>query len=169
MKLGYVPDERTGSSVSVTLEYAYDDWCIAQAVSKLPSGELAKLPPPASSCTSAEDRNHGTGSLNYADLSDEFLAKSRNFLNVWDPSTGFMRPRKRDGTFRDGFDVQNTYGQGFIEGNARNYSLNVPHDPVELTRLHGGKKRFAQHLDSLFTMYLPGGFFAKTEDIPVRE
>lgn len=45
MKLGYVPDERTGSSVSVTLEYAYDDWCIAQAVSKLPSGELAKLPP----------------------------------------------------------------------------------------------------------------------------
>ena len=39
MRLGYVPDERTGSSVSVTLEYAYDDWCIAQAISKLPAGQ----------------------------------------------------------------------------------------------------------------------------------
>ncbi len=165
MQLGYVPDERTGSSVSVTLEYAYDDWCIAQAVSKLPSGELAKLPRPASSGTSAEGRSQGTGSLNNADLYNEFLDRSRNFLNVWDQSTGFMRPRKRDGSFRDGFDVLSTHGQGFIEGNAWNYSLYVPHDPAELIRLHGGKRRFTEHLDSLFTMYLPDSFFAETEDI----
>ncbi len=165
MNLGYVPDERTGSSVSVTLEYAYDDWCIAQAVSKLPSGELAKLPRPASSGTSAEGRSQGTGSLNNADLYNEFLDRSRNFLNVWDQSTGFMRPRKRDGSFREGFDVLSTHGQGFIEGNAWNYSLYVPHDPAELIRLHGGKKRFTEHLDSLFTMYLPDSFFAETEDI----
>jgi predicted alpha-1,2-mannosidase len=143
MMLGYVPDERTGSSVSVTLEYAYDDWCIAQAISKLPE------PAP----------------LDQGDLYREFTGRSRNFLNVWDKSTGFMRPRKRDGSFRQEFDVLSTHGQGFIEGNAWNYSLYVPHDPAELIRLHGGQKRFIQHLDSLFTMYLPDSFFAETEDI----
>ena len=134
MNMGYVPDERTGSSVSVTLEYAYDDWCIAQIAG---SEELRR----------------------------EFTDRSRNFLNVWDPSTGFMRPRKADGSFRDEFDVLSTHGQGFIEGNAWNYSLYVPHDPDALIRLHGGKKRFTEHLDSLFTMYLPESFFAETEDI----
>jgi predicted alpha-1,2-mannosidase len=134
MKLGYVPDERTGSSVSVTLEYAYDDWCIAQIAGK-------------------------------EDLRREFADRSRNYLNVWDPSAGFMRPRKADGSFRQEFDVLSTHGQGFIEGNAWNYSLYVPHDPEALIRLHGGKKRFTEHLDSLFTMYLPDSFFAETEDI----
>ncbi|HNJ81939.1 MAG TPA: glycoside hydrolase family 92 protein, partial [Methanoregulaceae archaeon] len=86
-------------------------------------------------------------------------------MNVWDHATGFMRPRKRDGSFRKDFDVLSTHGQGFIEGNAWNYSLYVPHDPAELIRLHGGKKRFTEHLDSLFTMYLPDSFFAETEDI----
>jgi len=134
MKLGYVPDERTGSSVSVTLEYAYDDWCIAQIAGS-------------------------------EDLRREFAERSQNYMNVWDHATGFMRPRKRDGSFRKDFDVLSTHGQGFIEGNAWNYSLYVPHDPAELIRLHGGKKRFTEHLDSLFTMYLPDSFFAETEDI----
>ena len=148
MRLGYVPDERTGSSVSVTLEYAYDDWCIAQAISKLPAGQ-------------PEGRYLMAGTTLY----DEFMERSRNFLNVWDESVGFMRPRKSDGTFRNDFDVLSTHGQGFIEGNAWNYSLYVPHDPAGLIRLHGGKKRFTEHLDSLFTMYLPDSFFAETEDI----
>ena len=134
MEFGYVPDERTGSSVSVTLEYAYDDWCIAQIA--------------------------GT-----EELRREFTDRSRNYLNLWDPATGFMRPRKADGSFRQEFDVLSTRGQGFIEGNAWNYSLYVPHDPDALIKLHGGNKRFTQHLDSLFTMYLPDSFFAETEDI----
>ena len=134
MEFGYVPDERTGSSVSVTLEYAYDDWCIAQIA--------------------------GT-----EELRREFTDRSRNYLNLWDPATGFMRPRKADGSFRQEFDVLSTHGQGFIEGNAWNYSLYVPHDPDALIKLHGGNKRFTQHLDSLFTMYLPDSFFAETEDI----
>ena len=144
MKLGYVPDERTGSSVSVTLEYAYDDWSIAQVLKKL------------------QDEKQPAAS---GDLYNEFLNRSRNYQNVWDPSTGFMRPRKRDGSFRENFDVLSTHGQGFIEGNAWNYSLYVPQDPAELIRLHGGRKRFTEHLDSLFTMYLPDSFFAETEDI----
>ena len=143
MKLGYVPDERTASSVSVTLEYAYDDWCIAQMVQTLHASSL-----PA-------DTN----------LFKEFKERSQNFLNVWDSSTGFMRPRKADGKFRQNFDVLSTHGQGFIEGNAWNYSLYVPHDPQKLISLAGSRKRFVQHLDSLFMMQLPDKYFAETEDI----
>ena len=76
-----------------------------------------------------------------------------------------MRPRKTDGTFRAEFDLLSTHGQGFIEGNAWNYSLYVPHNPEGLIELMGGRKRFTEHLDSLFTMYLPDSFFAETEDI----
>ncbi len=164
MKLGYVPDERTGSSVSVTLEYAYDDWCIAQAVSKLPEGQpVIVLKGTDRGLLKSPGDSHNN---QYSDdLHNEFIDRSRNYLNVWDPSTGFMRPRKADGTFRQEFDVLSTHGQGFIEGNAWNYSLYVPHDPDALIRLHGGKKRFTEHLDSLFTMYLPDSFFAETEDI----
>ncbi len=143
MRLGYVPDERTTSSVSVTLEYAYDDWCIAQ---------ILKVPGLASA---GEDNS----------LYDEFIRRSRNYMNVWDTSSGYMRPRKADGTFRGNFDVLSTHGQGFIEGNAWNYSLYVPHDPDQLIALMGGEQRFVQHLDSLFTMHLPDEFFAETEDI----
>ncbi len=138
MRLGYVPDERTSSSVSVTLEYAYDDWCIAQMAGK----------------TDAD-----------TNLFQEFTGRSHNYTNVWDASTGFMRPRKSDGTFRPDFDVLSTNGQGFIEGNAWNFSLYVPHDPDALISLMGGRKRFVQHLDSLFTMALPDRYFAETEDI----
>ncbi|MCJ7820390.1 MAG: GH92 family glycosyl hydrolase, partial [Bacteroidales bacterium] len=137
IKTGYVPDESTGSSVSVTLEYAYDDWTIAQAAKK-------------------------TGT---AEQYDEFLKRSKSYLNVWDASTGYMRPRSANGNFRKEFDVLSTHGQGFIEGNAWNYSLYVPHDPEELIALMGGRKRFVQHLDSLFTMDLPDSYFAETEDI----
>ncbi len=137
MRIGYVPDERTGSSVSMTLEYAFDDWTIAQMAKKL-------------------------GNTN---VYDSFIKRSGNYLNVWDPASGFMRPRKANGSFRATFDVLSTHGQGFIEGNAWNYSLYVPHDPLTLISLSGGSKRFVQHLDSLFTMYLPDSFFAETEDI----
>ncbi|MRR20483.1 glycoside hydrolase family 92 protein [bacterium] len=143
MRLGYVPDERTVSSVSVTLEYAYDDWCIAQV-----------LKSPGQAAAGTENKMY-----------DEFIHRSRNYMNVWDSSTGFMRPRRADGTFRESFDVLSTHGQGFIEGNAWNYSLYVPHEPSELISLMGGRKRFVQHLDSLFTMHLPDEFFAETEDI----
>jgi len=143
MRLGYVTDERTGSSVSVTLEYAYDDWCIAQADGVL----REKL------------FNSDTS------LAGEFLRRSQNYRNVWDASTGFMRPRLADGGFRKEFDVLSTHGQGFIEGNAWNYSLYVPQDPEGMISLMGGRKRFVEHLDSLFTMDLPDSYFAETEDI----
>jgi predicted alpha-1,2-mannosidase len=134
---GYVTDERSGNSVSMTLEYAYDDWAIAQLAKK----------------------------LNRTDIYEEFMKRSEFWKNVYDKSIGYTRPRSADGTFRKDFDVLSTHGQGFIEGNAWNYSLYVPHEPQGLISMMGGKKRFATHLDSLFTMYLPDKFFAETEDI----
>jgi len=148
VRLGYVPDERTGSSVSVTLENAYDDWCIAQIINKMSEEPLLSKYPGLDT-----------------ELYVEFIDRSRNYMNVWDATTGFMRPRKEDGSFRGKFDVLSTHGQGFIEGNAWNYSLYVPHDPAQLISIMGGSKRFTRHLDSLFTMHLPDEFFAETEDI----
>lgn len=137
MRKGYVSSDSNQTSVSNTLEYAYDDWCIAQLAKK----------------------------LNKTDIYNEFIKRSQNWKNVYDPISGFMRPRLSDGTFRKDFDALSTNGQGFIEGNAWNYSLYVPHDPKEMIELRGGKKHFADHLDSLFTMHLPDKFFAETEDI----
>lgn len=134
---GYIPDEANGTSVSNTLEYAYDDWCIAQ---------LARH-------------------LGRQDVYDTFIARSENWRNLYDASIGFMRPRSADGTFRATFDVLETHGQGFIEGNTWNYSLYVPHHPTGLMELMGGKARLSRYLDSLFTMHLPDRFFANTEDI----
>lgn len=134
---GYIPADKNGTSVSSTLEYAYDDWCIAQLAKK----------------------------LNKPAIYEEFVKRSGNWKNVYDASIGFMRPRMSDGTFRKDFDVLKTDGQGFIEGNTWNFSLYVPHDPEQMINMMGGKKRFVSHLDSLFTMHLPDEFFAETEDI----
>ncbi|NML22877.1 glycoside hydrolase family 92 protein [Pseudoflavitalea sp. G-6-1-2] len=137
IKLGYVPEDKSGSSVSKTLEYAYDDWAIAQLAKK----------------------------LNRNDIYEEFIHRSNNWKNVYDASIGYMRPKMSDGSFRKDFDVLSTHNQGFIEGNAWNYSLYVPHQPAELIDAMGGKKKFTAHLDSLFTMHLPDKYFEETEDI----
>jgi predicted alpha-1,2-mannosidase len=134
---GYVPEDKSGASVSKTLEYAYDDWCIAQIAKK----------------------------INRKEIYEEFTARSENYKNVYDASIGYMRPRLNDGTFKKEFDVLSTNQAGYIEGNSWNYSLYVPHQPKSLIKMMGGENAFAQHLDSLFTMELPDKYFAETEDI----
>jgi len=136
-KLGFVPEDKSGSSVSKTLEYAYDDWCISQLAKKTNQNDIAK----------------------------EYSNRSQNFRNVFDKTSGFMRPRLSDGKFKVEFDPLSTHGQGFIEGNTWNYTLYVPHDPVSLVTLLGGKEKFGTYLDSLFSMYLPETYFEETEDI----
>jgi putative alpha-1,2-mannosidase len=91
---GYIPDEKTGVSVSNTLEYAYDDWAIAQMAKK----------------------------LNKMDIYNEFIKRSENYKNVYDPAVGFMRPKLANGTFRAKFDPLSTINEGFIEGNSWNYT-----------------------------------------------
>ena len=137
MDLGYIPVDKNGVGASTTLEYSYDDWCIAQLAKK----------------------------LNRTEIYTEFIKRSNNYKNVFDISKGFMNARMSDGSFKKDFDPMSTNGQGFIEGNSWNYSLCVPHAPIELIALMGGKKRFTEHLDSLFTMQLSDAFFAETEDI----
>lgn len=137
MDQGYVPEDKSGSSVSKTLEYAFDDWCIAQMADKLGRQDLYK----------------------------EFIKRSGWYKNLYDSSIGFMRPRLSDGSFMKNFDPLETNEPGFVEGNSWNYSLYVPQDPKGLIRLMGGNNKFIQHLDSLFTMSLPDKYFAHTEDI----
>lgn len=137
MELGYVPEDKSGSSVSKTLEYAYDDWCIAQVANKL--GEKG--------------------------IYDVFVKRSENWKNVYDMESGFMRPRLSDGSFLAEFDPLDTHQKGFIEGNSWNYSLFVPHNPEGLFSLMGGKERMLAYLDSLFDFNLPDKYFEHTEDI----
>ena len=134
---GYVPEDKNSTSVSKTLEYAYDDYAIAQAAKK----------------------------LGRTDIYNEFIKRSQNWKNVYDPSTGFMRPKMADGSWGKNFDPLKTEGQGFIEGNSWNYSLYVPHDVDSMIAMMGGKDAFVKHLDQLFSMNLPDSFFAETEDI----
>jgi len=76
-----------------------------------------------------------------------------------------MRPKLSDGTFRKNYDPLDTYGQGFIEGNAWNYGLYVPQEIDTMINMMGGKNRFSEHLDSLFTMYLDDKYIENNEDI----
>jgi predicted alpha-1,2-mannosidase len=135
--LGYVPEDKNSSSVSKTLEYAYDDWTISRLASK-------------------------TGN---EDVEQDFNKRSESYKNVFDQGTGFMRPKLNDGSWKAPFDALNTQGQGFIEGNAWNYSLYVPQNIPEMISLMGGKEKFSKHLDSLFTMHLSDENFEETEDI----
>lgn len=137
MTKGYVPEDKNGASVSKTLEYAYDDWAIAQAAKKLGKTEIY----------------------------NEFITRSKNYKNVYDAQTGFMRPKLNDGTFKKEFDPLDTHGQGFIEGNSWNYSLYVPQDPADMIQMMGGNEKFKVRLDSLFNMHLPDKYFENTEDI----
>ncbi|MBT6175555.1 MAG: glycoside hydrolase family 92 protein [Flavobacteriales bacterium] len=133
----YVPDNKSHSSVSKTLEYAYNDWCIAQIAIQVGDDSLA----------------------------EEFMKRSEYYNNVFDASTGYMRPRLSNGDFRENFDPMDTHGQGFIEGNAWNYGLYVPQNIDKMVDMMGGKESFSQHLDSLFTMEIDEKYIEKHEDI----
>lgn len=137
LKFGYVPEDQSSSSVSKTLEYAYDDWCIAQIAKKLGDSETE----------------------------NEYLKRSGNYKNVYNPTSGFMHPKLSDGTFKKEFDPMDTHGQGFIEGNAFNYGLYVPQNIPEMIKMMGGKTKFSKHLDDIFTTEIAEKYIEKNEDI----
>jgi predicted alpha-1,2-mannosidase len=118
---GYVPAEQESESVSKTLEYAYDDWCIAQMANDL--GKRKEY--------------------------DEFAERAQFYKNVFDPSTGFMRA-KHNGSWATPFDPASV-NVNYTEGNAWQYSFFVPQDIPGLITLLGGRESFARKLDSLFT------------------
>jgi predicted alpha-1,2-mannosidase len=120
--LGYVPANKGSQAVSKTLEYAYDDWCIAQTAKVL--GKQADY--------------------------EYFLARSQFYRNLFDPSVGFMRGKTDAHEWSTPFNPQAT-GLNYTEGNAYQYSLFVPQDTTGLTELLGGKAGLARYLDTLFT------------------
>ncbi|MCF8223985.1 MAG: GH92 family glycosyl hydrolase [Bacteroidales bacterium] len=137
MELGYIPEDKENYSVSKTLEYAYDDWCIGQIAKQAGRDSLYNI----------------------------FSSRSESYRKVFNTKSGFMHPRLSNGQFRKEFDPLDTYGQGFIEGNAWNYGLYVPHAIPEMIQLMGGEKKFISILDSLFISDLSDKHIDKNEDI----
>ena len=117
---GFIGSEDDGESVSKTLEYAYDDWCIARLAEEL-----------------GED-----------DLADEYDRRSQAWRHLLDPETGFMRARRNQRwvTPFDPARVDNHY----TEANSWQYSFFVPHDVEGLMEALGGEERFVSRLDGLF-------------------
>ena len=138
-KYGYVPYDVTDHynsenwSLSKTLEYAYDDYCIARMAEKLGEKQIA----------------------------DEFYKRSRNYKNVYNSQTTFMQPRNNKGSFIEDFSPDD-YTPHICESNGWQYFWSVQQDVDGLISLVGGKERFAQKLDSMFT-YNPSA----DEDLPI--
>lgn len=120
-KNGCISTEDESESVSKTLEYAYDDWCIAQ---------FAK-------------------STGKTDEYKYFAKRGQNFKNMFDPSTGFMRARSNGGWFNpfDPFEVNFNY----TEANSWQYSFSAVQDMTGFVQMHGGKVNLAKKLDKLFS------------------
>ena len=122
--LGYIPyDVGINENVARTLEYAYDDWCIAQVAKKL-------------------------GKTNDAAMLEK---ASQNYKNLFDPETRLMRGRNADGTFQTPFSPYK-WGDAFTEGNSWHYTWSVFHDVEGLIDLMGGRKGFTRMLDSVFVV-----------------
>ena len=137
LEKGYVPLERSSTSASTTLEYAYDDWTIHAAA--LAAGK--------------------------AELAEQYRSRAMNYQHVFDPSTGYARPRRADGRFKEPFDPLQTSGEGFIEGNSANFSFHVPQDVKGMMERFGGEKVFLARLDNLFSSELDPIYYADNEDI----
>jgi predicted alpha-1,2-mannosidase len=120
-KNGFISIDDEHESVSKTLEYAYDDWCIAQ---------MARL-------------------LSQTDDYRYFMKRSQSWKNIFDSTTGFMRPKK-NGNWESPFDPREV-SNNFTEGNSWQYSFFVPQDIPGLILAHGGPEKFEAKLDELFT------------------
>lgn len=120
-KKGYLEKEDEHESVSKTLEYAYDDWCIATFAQSLGNKETA----------------------------GEYYKRGLSWRNMFDKNTGFIRPRSNGGWMEpfDPREVNNNY----TEANGWQYTFFVPHDIDGLMNMYGSSQKFAEKLDALFT------------------
>ena len=118
---GYIAVEDESESVSKTLEYAYDDWCISRVAAMLGKSTDERM----------------------------FLQRAAAYRNVYDPTTGFMRPR-RNGDFIPNFDPREVNNH-YTEANSWQYSFFVPQDIPGLVKLMGGEQQAEAKLDGLFS------------------
>lgn len=129
-RLGYVPQDKHGWSVTITLEYAFDDWCIAQVAKKLGKDDDYAL----------------------------FSKRAESFRNLYDPATRFFRAKNSDGKWVEPFDpMRSEHGFDglYIEGTAWQHTFFVPHAVNGYAELLGGKGELIAKLDSLFTNNQP--------------
>ncbi len=123
----FIPRDKSSNSVSKVLEYAYDDWCIAQ---------FAKA-------------------IGKTEVYEQYIKRAQFYKNMYDSSTGLMRPRYDDGTWVDPFDplkITMLDGGDFTEANAWQYSFYVPHDVTTHIELMGGDEQYIAKLDTFFTL-----------------
>lgn len=123
-KLGYVAHDVTDQSAARTLEYAYDDFAIYQLAKALkkPKAEV-----------------------------ELYRKRSLNYKNLFDPSYNLMRPKNKNGSFKTPFDPF-VWFEGFTEGNSWHYTWSVFHDVQGLIDLMGGKEKFVNQLDTVFSL-----------------
>ena len=123
--IGFIPADLEFKSVSKALEYAYNDWCIAQMAKELGKTE------------------------DYI----RFTERSKRYMQYFDKETGFMRGKNHDGKWREPFDPRNSQHKDadYTEGNAFQWSWFTPHDVEGLINLVGGKEMFIEKLDTLFS------------------
>ncbi|MCG8329812.1 MAG: GH92 family glycosyl hydrolase [Chitinophagales bacterium] len=123
-ELGYVPFENGGWNVSKTLEYAFDDWCIAQIAKHLGKEEDYKY----------------------------FLQRAANYRNHFDAETGFFRAKSADNNWKDNFDPLAYHPEDYCEANAWQYYWYVPQNIEDLIQLTGGADSFEKKLDEMFKL-----------------
>lgn len=121
IRLGYIPANARRESVSCLLEYAYDDWCIAQ---------MAKA-------------------MGKEDIYKTYIERSQNYVNVFDGSTCFFRGKREDGNWETPFNPF-AIGRAYTEATAWQYRYFVPHDVQGMAHLFGGSDALAAALDSLY-------------------
>jgi len=122
-RLGYVASEPHHEATSKTLEYSYDDWCIAKMAEALGHKDDAKL----------------------------FYQRSANYYNLFDQTTKFFRGRKADGSWRTPFTDKALVGDEYTEADAWQYAMAIQQDVPGMIALYGGDRGFVDKLDALFT------------------
>ncbi|WP_121355214.1 GH92 family glycosyl hydrolase [Flavisolibacter nicotianae] len=135
-------ETKANTGVSKTLEYAYDDYALAQMAKKL--GDTAHY--------------------------RELMERSKNYKNVFDPSTRFMRGRLANGDWVKNFNPQYPYYEYmYREANAWQVSFFAPHDMDGLIGLYGGKNAFEGKLDSLFTLPWNPAYIARNVETMIGQ
>jgi predicted alpha-1,2-mannosidase len=127
IQYGYLPQDKHGWSATITLEYAFDDWCIAQVAKKLGK---------------QKDNNM-------------FMKRAASYKNIFDKETGFMRAKNSDGKFVSPFDPyysEHGFDGNYIEGTAWQHTFFVPHDIKGYANLFNKKNGLEEKLDSLFAV-----------------
>lgn len=123
IKYGFIPSNIKKESISCLLEFAYDDWCIARMAQ-----EMGK-----------------------EDIYQKYMERSQNYINVFDGSTKFFRPKRMDGNWETPFNPVEV-GRAYTEATAWQYRFFAPHDVFGMAQLFGGKDEFITALDSIFTI-----------------